>query len=229
LKQLFFFAFLISCWSSLQAQIDPLLSEDVEAQKKWVDSVYNCLSLKQKVGQLFTVDVFSEKGEAEQKRIEKLIENEEIGGIIFSKGGPLRQAKMHNALQAKSKIPLLISMDAEWGLSMRLDSTYAFPWNMTLGAIKDKSLVEKTGEAIAKHCNRLGVHINFAPVIDINTNPINPIIGNRSFGETKELVADHGIALMEGMHNRNVLTSGKHFPGHGERDLEYNDCTFEYS
>jgi len=216
LKYLSFFVFIISFWSTLQAQIDPLLSTDIEAQKKWVDSVYNSLSLKQKVGQLFMVDVFSEKGKAEQKRIEKLIEKDEIGGIIFSKGGPVGQAKMHNALQAKAKIPLLISMDAEWGLSMRLDSTYAFPWNMTLGAVKDTVLVKKTGEAIAKHCNRLGVHINFAPVIDINTNPINPIIGNRSFGETKELVAAHGIALMKGMHNKNVLTSGKHFPGHGD-------------
>lgn len=216
MKYLSFFVFIISFWSTLQAQIDPLLSTDIEAQKKWVDSVYNSLSLKQKVGQLFMVDVFSEKGKAEQKRIEKLIEKDEIGGIIFSKGGPVGQAKMHNALQAKAKIPLLISMDAEWGLSMRLDSTYAFPWNMTLGAVKDTVLVKKTGEAIAKHCNRLGVHINFAPVIDINTNPINPIIGNRSFGETKELVAAHGIALMKGMHNKNVLTSGKHFPGHGD-------------
>lgn len=216
MKQFFFIAFLLNFCSTLQAQIDPLLSHDALAQKKWVDSVYNQLSLKQKVGQLFMVDVFSVRGKSEQKRIEKLIENQEIGGVIFSKGGPVRQAKMHNALQAKSKIPLLVSMDAEWGLSMRLDSTYAFPWNMTLGAIKDTLLVKKTGAAIAKHCKRLGVHINFAPVIDINTNPINPIIGNRSFGETKELVANHGTALMQGMHSQNVLTSGKHFPGHGD-------------
>ena len=216
MKQYIFIVFLIGFCSLSQSQVDPLLSQDVIAQKKWVDSVYNQLSLKQKVGQLFMVDVFSVRGKAEQDRIAKLIESEEIGGVIFSKGGPVGQAKMHNALQAKSKIPLLVSMDAEWGLSMRLDSTYAFPWNMTLGAIKDTLLVKKTGRAIAKHCKRLGVHINFAPVIDINTNPINPIIGNRSFGETKELVANHGTALMQGMHSQNVLTSGKHFPGHGD-------------
>lgn len=216
MKQFLFFTFFLGLSTIFQAQVDPLLSHDALAQKKWVDSVYNQLSLKQKVGQLFMVDVFSVRGKAEQKRIEKLIENEEIGGVIFSKGGPVRQAKMHNALQAKSKIPLLVSMDAEWGLSMRLDSTYAFPWNMTLGAIKDTLLVKKAGAAIAKHCKRLGVHINFAPVIDINTNPINPIIGNRSFGETKELVASHGTALMQGMHSENVLTSAKHFPGHGD-------------
>ena len=216
MKQFLFFTLFLGFCTIFQAQVDPLLSQDVIAQKKWVDSVYNQLSLKQKVGQLFMVDVFSVRGKAEQNRIEKLIENEEIGGVIFSKGGPVRQAKMHNALQAKSKIPLLVSMDAEWGLSMRLDSTYAFPWNMTLGAIKDTLLIKETGAAIGKHCKRLGVHINFAPVIDINTNTANPIIGNRSFGETKQLVASHGTALMQGMHSNNVLTSAKHFPGHGD-------------
>lgn len=213
---LLFILFWSTSLSTLQSQIDPLLANDVIAQKKWVDSVYNQMSLKQKVGQLFMVDVFSVRGNAEQKRIEKLIENQEIGGVIFSKGGPVRQAKMTNALQAKSKIPLLVSMDAEWGLAMRLDSTYAFPWNMTLGAIQDTILVKKTGAAIANHCKRLGVHINFAPVLDINTNPINPIIGNRSFGEQKELVANHATAFMQGMHQQNVLSSGKHFPGHGD-------------
>ncbi len=216
MKPLYFFLILVSSFNILQAQVDPLLANNIEAQEKWVDSVYNTLTLKQRVGQLFMVDVFSEKGKAEQNRIAKLVENDEIGGVIFSKGGPVGQAKMHNALQSKAKIPLLIAMDAEWGLSMRLDSTYAFPWNMTLGAIKDKELVKRTGAAIAKHCNRIGVHINFAPVIDVNTNPVNPIIGNRSFGETKELVTQHGVAIMQGMHSQNVLTSGKHFPGHGD-------------
>jgi len=204
----------------LSAQLDPLLANDFEGQKEWVEDVYNNLSLKQKIGQLFMVDAFSSKGKAEQDRLLKLVEEQEIGGIIFSKGGPVRQANMHNALQAKSKIPLLVAMDAEWGLSMRLDSTYAFPWNMTLGALQDKSLVEKTGAQIAKHCKRLGVHMNFAPVIDINTNPKNPIIGNRSFGETKENVTEKGISFMKGMQSQNVLASGKHFPGHGDTDKE---------
>ena len=214
------FLLLSIVFNSLSAQVDPLLSDDLAGQKKWVDSVYNSLSLKQKIGQLFMVDAFSSKGKAEQDRIAKLVKNQEIGGIIFSKGGPVRQAQMHNALQAKSNIPMLIAMDAEWGLSMRLDSTYAFPWNMTLGALKDESLVKKTGAQIAKHCKRLGVHMNFAPVIDINTNPKNPIIGNRSFGETKENVATKGTSFMKGMQSLNVLASGKHFPGHGDTDKD---------
>lgn len=218
LPQLFYFIFSIS--TLVNAQKDPLLALNPEAQEKWVDSVYNSLSLKQKIGQLFMVDAFSDKGKAEQARLQKLVEEQQIGGIIFSKGGPVRQAKMHNALQKKSNIPMLIAMDAEWGLSMRLDSTYAFPWNMTLGAIQNKDLIKETGTQIGEHCKRLGVHINFAPVVDINTNPINPIIGNRSFGETKENVTSKGIDFMHGMQSSGVLASGKHFPGHGDTDKD---------
>ncbi|WP_010521833.1 glycoside hydrolase family 3 N-terminal domain-containing protein [Aquimarina agarivorans] len=205
---------------SISAQNDPLAAYDEARQTKWVDSIYNSLTLKQKVGQLFVVDVFSEKGKPEQDRIAKLIENQEIGGLIFSKGTPYKQAKMHNALQAKSKIPLLITMDAEWGLAMRLDSTYAFPWNMTLGALKSDELVKRVGAQVGKHCKRLGVHMNFGPVLDINTNPLNPIIGNRSFGESKERVTQKSLAFMEGMHSVGVLSSGKHFPGHGDTDTD---------
>jgi len=121
-----------------------------------------------------------------------------------------------NAYQKTSKTPLLIGMDAEWGLAMRLDSTYAFPWNMTLGAIPQDTIVEKVGYRIGEHAKRLGVHINFAPVLDININPENPIIGNRSFGEDRENVARKGVAMVKGMERAGVLSSGKHFPGHGD-------------
>ncbi len=202
------------------AQNDPLLTSDEVIQKQWVDSVYNSLNTKQRIGQLFMVDAFSNKGKAEENRIKKLIKDQHIGGIIFSKGGPVRQANMCNRFQASSKVPLLIAMDAEWGLAMRLDSTYAFPWNMTLGAIRDKKLLKQTGQLIGKHCKRLGVHLNFAPVVDINTNPKNPIIGNRSFGEGKEWVSQQAIAIMEGMHDQGILTNAKHFPGHGDTDKD---------
>ena len=111
-------------------------------------------------------------------------------------------------------------MDAEWGLSMRLDSTYAFPWNMTLGAIKDNKLVEEAGRQIGEHCKRLGVHFNFAPVVDINTNPKNPIIGNRSFGEDRDNVTEKASAFMKGMQGAGVLANAKHFPGHGDTDQD---------
>ena len=167
---------------------DPLLTSNHKLQQKWVDSIYNTLSLKEKVGQLYTIQVFSNQDEATKNEKIQLIKEYQIGGIIYSQGGPVRQAKLDNELQRISKVPMLISMDAEWGLSMRLDSTFAFPWNMTLGAIKDNKLIEQAGRQIGEHCKRLGVHINFSPVVDINTNPKNPIIGNRSFGEQKEEV-----------------------------------------
>nr|WP_256867534.1 glycoside hydrolase family 3 N-terminal domain-containing protein [Winogradskyella forsetii] len=198
----------------------PLQTIDSIQQQKWVDNLYNSMSVEEKIGQLFMVQVFSDKGRAHENDIAKLITDQHIGGLIYSKGGPVRQAKLNNELQAASKIPLLIGMDAEWGLSMRLDSTYAFPWNMTLGAISDNKLVEQTGRQIGEHCKRLGVHFNFAPAVDINTNPKNPIIGNRSFGEDRDNVTEKGLAFMKGMQSAGTLANAKHFPGHGDTEAD---------
>ena len=207
--------FSISMWAQ-----SPLVSTDSLAQKQWVDSIYNAMTLKQKVGQLFMVQAFSDEKKLQKSKLLELIKNQHIGGLIYSNGGPVRQAKLDNELQAASKIPLLVGMDAEWGLSMRLDSTYAFPWNMTLGAIKDLDLIKKTGQYIGEHCKRIGVHFNFAPVVDINTNPQNPIIGNRSFGEDKNNVTEKALAFMQGMQSAGVLANAKHFPGHGDTDQD---------
>ncbi len=200
----------------LNAQKNPLVVDDSIAQRKWVETKYNSMSLNERLGQLFMVSVASDQPKAATDRITSLIRDEHIGGVIFSTGGPVRQARLTNDYQKQSKTPLLVGMDAEWGLAMRLDSTYAFPWNMTLGAIQDDKVVEKVGRQIGKHAKRLGVHINFAPDIDININPKNPIIGNRSFGEDRENVTRKGVAFMKGMESTGVLSSGKHFPGHGD-------------
>ena len=160
--------------SSILFGQNPLVSSDSLAQAMWVEEKYQQMTLEEKVGQLFMVMVNSNQTTQEKEKIKQLIANEKIGGIIFSKGGPLRQAKLCNEFQSLSKIPLLVGMDAEWGLAMRLDSTYAFPWNMTLGAIQDNTIIEKIGHRVGEHAKRLGVHINFAPDIDINTNPKNP-------------------------------------------------------
>lgn len=175
---LFFFSFLVvnaQELDSLVPTIDPLLTKDYVLQKRWVDDQYNAMTLDEKVGQLFMVSVASDQSKQATAKIKELVAKEHIGGgVIFSKGGPVRQAKLTNTYQKAAKIPLLIGMDAEWGgLAMRLDSTYAFPWNMTLGAIKNNTVVEKVAEQIGKHTKRIGVHINFAPDIDINTNPLN--------------------------------------------------------
>ncbi|WP_036153517.1 glycoside hydrolase family 3 N-terminal domain-containing protein [Maribacter forsetii] len=207
------------CCSSILAQ-NPLVTKDSTNQQRWVDAQYAQMSLDQKLGQLFMVSVASNQSKQAKDLIKNLIVKEHLGGVIFSKGGPVRQAKLTNDYQVASKIPLLIGMDAEWGLSMRLDSTYAFPWNMTLGAIQDNSIVEKVGYQIGKHAKRLGVHINFAPDLDINTNPKNPIIGNRSFGEDRDNVVAKGIAFTRGMESAGVLANGKHFPGHGDTEVD---------
>ena len=199
---------------------NPLLSEDPIQQQKWVDSLYNSMSINERIGQLYMVQVMSESSDKVNASVVNLIKNQHIGGVIYSKGGPYRQVKLNNNLQAASKIPLLVGMDAEWGLSMRLDSTYAFPWNMTLGAISDNKLVEETGRLIGEHCKRLGVHFNFAPAVDINTNPKNPIIGNRSFGEDRDNVTEKGLAFMKGMQSSGTLANAKHFPGHGDTEVD---------
>jgi beta-glucosidase-like glycosyl hydrolase/CubicO group peptidase (beta-lactamase class C family) len=199
---------------------NPLLATDEQAQKKWVDSVYNALNLKEKIAQLYMVQVFSNQDKATKLKVLNDVKTNKVGGIIYSKGGPVLQAKLNNELQAVAKVPLLIGMDAEWGLSMRLDSTFSFPWNMTLGAVKDLKLIEQTGRQLGEHCKRLGVHFNFAPVVDINTNPKNPIIGNRSFGEDRDNVTNKAMAFMNGLQSVGVLANAKHFPGHGDTSTD---------
>lgn len=196
------------------------LFPETTGEKKWVDSVYNSLSFEEKLGQLFMVAAYSNKDTVHFNSLEKLVKNYKIGGLIFFQGGPFRQAKLTNRFQASSKVPLFIGNDAEWGLNMRLDSTYKYPWNMTLGAIQDMKLIEELGGQMAKEAKRLGLQFNFAPVLDINTNPNNPIIGNRSFGENKEEVTRRALALMKGIQNQGIFATGKHFPGHGDTETD---------
>ena len=187
-----------------------------ESETNWVDSIYNKMSSREKIGQLYMISAYSNKDSVHENEVKALIEEYKVGGILFFQGGPMRQAKLTNAYQSKSNVPLFIAIDAEWGLSMRLDSTYRYPWNMTLGAIEDLSLIEKVGKNMGNENKRMGIHFNFAPVLDINTNPKNPIIGNRSFGEDKTNVSDKAIAYMKGVQGQGVFSTGKHFPGHGD-------------
>ncbi|MEM7186257.1 MAG: glycoside hydrolase family 3 N-terminal domain-containing protein [Bacteroidota bacterium] len=213
--------FLLSFSFGSAQQINPLIvQEDIENQQKWVDSIYGNMSLQEKVGQLFMADIFSSDTKSKIDKVKKLITDYHIGGVIFSKGGPMKQARINNDFQELAKTKLMIGMDAEWGLAMRLDSTFAYPWNMTLGAIRDDRVVEEVGYRIGTHSKRLGVHFNFAPVVDININPNNPIIGNRSFGEDRQNVTDKAIAFMKGMQRAGVLANAKHFPGHGDTDVD---------
>ena len=194
--------------------------KDSDSETRWADSIYSKLSLQEKLGQLFMISAYSNKDSVHQNKIKGLIKDYKVGGVIFFQGGPVRQAKLTNEYQAIAKVPLFIGLDAEWGLSMRLDSTYVFPWNMTLGAIQDLDLIEKVGRQMGAESKRMGINFNFAPVLDINTNPRNPIIGNRSFGESKINVSNKAVALMKGVQSQGVFSTGKHFPGHGDTSAD---------
>ncbi len=186
----------------------------------WVDSVFKKLSRKQRIAQMFMVRAHTDKGKAFEDSIAGVIRKEHIGGLVFFQGGPARQAALTNRYQSISKVPLLISMDAEWGLGMRLDSTQSYPYQLTLGAIQNNDLIYEMGRQVALDFKRIGMQVNFAPVADINNNPKNPVIGIRSFGDNKYNVAAKVSAYMKGLQDNNVLVSVKHFPGHGDTDVD---------
>ena len=187
---------------------------------RWADSVFKTLTAEERIAQLFMVAAYSNKDKTHVKEIKKLVAHYKIGGLIFFQGGPLRQARLTNGYQFCSKVPLFIAIDAEWGLAMRLDSTTKFPRQMTLGAIQNDTLIYEMGAEIARQCTRLGMQINFAPVVDVNNNPLNPVISNRSFGENKYNVSRKAAMYMKGMQDNKVLANAKHFPGHGDTDSD---------
>ena len=215
-KKLFFVAFLMTFFNSYSQNLDPLRTDDYYAQEKWVDSILNSMTIDQKMGQLFMIQAYSNLDTVHENKIKEMIQKYYVGNLIFMQGTPSKQVQLTNTYQSLSKIPLMIGFDGEWGLDMRLQNTYRFPWNMTLGAIQDNTLIRKFGEHLGRHAKRVGIHVNFAPVVDINTNPLNPIIGNRSFGENKQNVTQKAIAFSQGMQGEGVLANAKHFPGHGD-------------
>ncbi|WP_345113239.1 glycoside hydrolase family 3 N-terminal domain-containing protein [Hymenobacter algoricola] len=190
------------------------------AEQSWVDSVFSSLTPDQRLGQLFMVAAYSNKDKKHAQRIDELVRTYGVGGLMFLQGGPHRQATLTNRYQAQAKVPLLIALDAEWGLDMRLDSSMHFAKQMTLGAMDDEQYVYQMGREIALKLKALGVHISFSPVIDVNSNPDNPVIGNRSFGENKEQVARRGVSYIRGLQDHGIMAVVKHFPGHGDTDTD---------
>ncbi|MCD8740721.1 glycoside hydrolase family 3 [Mucilaginibacter roseus] len=194
--------------------------QSLSQQNRWVDSVYDELSTKERIAQLFFVRAHTNKGRAYEDSVENLIKEQKVGGLVFFQGGPGRQAALTNRYQRASEVPLLVSMDGEWGVGMRLDSVINYPYQMTLGAIQDNTLIYKMGQMIGRDFKRLGLQMNFAPVMDINNNPSNPVINYRSFGDNRFNVARKGIAYFQGMQNEGILTTAKHFPGHGDTNVD---------
>jgi len=216
LKKLFFISFLLTLFNLVGQNFDPLRTDDYFLQEKWVDSILISMTIDEKIGQLFMIQAYSNLDSVHENEIKEMIQKYHVGNLIFMQGTPIKQAELTNKYQSFSKVPLMIGFDGEWGLDMRLKNSYRFPWNMSLGAIQDNSLIHKFGEHIGNHARRIGIHVNFAPVVDINTNPLNPIIGNRSFGENKINVTQKAIAFSKGMQSMGVLANAKHFPGHGD-------------
>ena len=200
------------------AQIQPNIYRQADKTKMnaWVDSVYSSLTEDQRIGQLFMVIAETRTSDANKKLINSYIQDQKIGGILFSKGTIANQAALTNYAQQVSKTPLFIALDGEWGLNMRLTDAPKFPRNMVLGSIKNDSLLYLYGKEVARQSKELGIHINFAPVLDVNSNPLNPVIGNRSFGETPENVAIKGTAYARGLEDGGIMAVAKHFPGHGD-------------
>lgn len=208
----------VSLCGPLYGQQQTRLQEktDKEKMQAWVDSVYKSMSFDEKIGQLFMPVVENDNGNGYKTKLNDYIRNQKIGGILLSKGTLSQQAELINYAQSITQTPLFIAVDAEWGLSMRLSDAPDFPKNMVLGAITNDTLLYLYGKEVARQCHEMGIHINFAPAIDVNSNPENPVIGIRAFGSDPENVARKGIAYAKGLEDNGVMAVAKHFPGHGD-------------
>jgi beta-N-acetylhexosaminidase len=191
-------------------------SEKTPAAQHWADSVFKTLSSEQKIAQLMIIRAHSNLGEKHVQEVTSLISKYNVGGLCFFQGGPVRQARLTNTYQKLAKTPLMICIDGEWGLGMRLDSVINFPRQLMMGAVPDAKLIYDFGKAVGLQCKRIGIQVNYAPDIDINNNPDNPVINDRSFGEDKYKVALYGVQYMKGMQDVGVMACAKHFPGHGD-------------
>jgi len=188
--------------------------------EQWTDSVLNSLSNEEKIAQLMVVRAHSNLGADHVAKVTNDIKQYNVGALCFFQGGPVRQANLTNLYQSIAKTPLMVTIDGEWGLGMRLDSVTKFPYQLTLGSVSDENLIYRMGLAVGDQCKRIGVHVNYAPVVDINNNPNNPVIGYRSFGEDKYKVSKYGVAYMKGMQDAGIMACAKHFPGHGDVDVD---------
>lgn len=220
-KYLTLLSLFITCFCSVVAQPNRKLSEkEILRKLNWVDSIYKSLDDTERIGQLFMAQAYSNGKAGNIDSIKNLLNGRRIGGIIFMQGTPEMQAYLTNEYQRMANVPLLVAMDAEWGLGMRLTGVKDLPRAMMTGATHDTVLAYKIGASIALQCKRLGVHINFGPVADINNNPNNPIINARSYGENKLWVTRLAMAYMHGLQNNGIIACGKHFPGHGDTDAD---------
>lgn len=214
--------FIFGCVGYLQAQFSPKnITKDLDKKAvKYADSLYAKLSMDERIGQLYIVALYTNKDQNHISGVRKLVEQEKIGGIILMQDDAEQEIALVNEFQKKSRVPMLFGIDAEWGLYQRIKTAHKFPWAMTLGAIQDNNLVYEMASKIAEDAKKMGIYWNFAPVVDVNTNPKNPIIGNRSFGSDVQNVIAKSLAYAQGLQDNGVLAAIKHFPGHGDTDVD---------
>lgn len=199
--------------SAQPAQMDP--------KELWVQQTLDSMNLDEKIGQLMMIRAHSDLGKAHIDEVKRLIKEYHIGSLCFFQGTPLKQAQLTNEYQDLSKIPLMIAIDGEWGLGMRFKKdVISYPLQLTLGSITDNSLLYQMGKEVAYELKRIGIHLNFAPVVDVNNNPLNPVINTRSFGEDRENVSSKSFEYMRGMQDAGLLACAKHFPGHGDTNAD---------
>ena len=207
-------------WTNLQAQAryPKVLFKDVnqKAMTHWVDSVFKTLTTEEQLAQLIMPIVYPSQNTQDIKREEQRFSKFKWGGILYQKGLMAHQLIMNKRLQQISSIPLLIALDGEWGLYMRLKDAPRFPRNLGLGLAGDAQMLYEYGREIARECRLMGIHVNFAPTVDVNINPLNPVIGSRSFGSTTNVVSQLSEAYALGLEDGGVLSVAKHFPGHGD-------------
>ena len=214
--------FIFGCVGYLHAQFSPknITKELDKKAVRYADSLYAKLSMDERIGQLYIVALYTNKDQNHISGVRKLVEQETIGGIILMQDDAEQEIALVNEFQKKSRVPMLFGMDAEWGLYQRIKTAHKFPWAMTLGAIQDNNLVYEMASKIAEDAKKMGIYWNFAPVVDVNTNPKNPIIGNRSFGSDVQNVIAKALAYAQGLQDNGVLAAIKHFPGHGDTDVD---------
>ncbi len=186
------------------------------AAKKWVKQQFDSLTVDEKIAQLMVIRAHSNLGPEHVQQVTDIIKKYNVGSLCFFQGGPARQVNLTNYYQSIAKTPLMICIDAEWGLGMRLDSIINFPHQLMMGATTDPNLIYQMGNTVGFQCKRMGINVNYAPVVDVNNNPENPVINDRSFGENKYKVATFGVQYMKGLQAENVMACAKHFPGHGD-------------
>ncbi len=197
------------------------VSGQIQSQDEWIAEQMSRMSVREKIGQLFVIRANSTDDEKQQLSVENLIRNYAIGGICFFQGKASKQIELIQKYQLLSKIPLMISMDAEFGPAMRLkQDALPFPKQLTLGAIDDNQMIFDMGKEVARQLRCVGVHMNYAPCVDIYVNPKNPVINDRSFGSDRYVVTEKALAYMEGMQAGGILNCLKHFPGHGDTEVD---------